>query len=409
MDRRTFLKLVGIAGTSAIATVGYHSWVAKSLAATRNPKRLVVIFLRGAVDGLNIVVPYSELEYYEARPVIAIPQPGKENGALDLDGQFGLHPALASMIPLWKQGSLAFIQACGSPTSTRSHFDAQDDIESGTPGIKTTRDGWMNRLLGILPGETPVEAVSVGNSIARALSGSEPVANVSLGRDAGKALPIDREDIHSAFDQLYASNDPLSVAYREGRAAREQLRKQLEAEMMEASKGAPLPTGFPGEAQQLASLLVRDPSIQLAFMDLGGWDTHINQGGSQGQLANRLKPLGEGLVTLIERLGSAFADTTIMVISEFGRTVKENGNGGTDHGYGNVMWVMGGGVRGGKVYGQWPGLSESDLYEGRDLAITTDFRDAIATILGNLYQLNSTQLNQVFIDYTPRTNIPLFT
>jgi len=408
MDRRQFLKVLGIVGTSAIATVGSHSWIAKSLAATPHPKRLVVIFLRGGIDGLNVVIPYTETDYYEARPTLAIPQPGKEKGVLDLDGNFGLHPALSPLIPLWKEKTLAFVHACGSTDDTRSHFDAQKYMESGTPGNKKTVEGWMNRMLGILPGKTPVEAVSVGSTLPLILAGHESASNISLRGNSARKLPIDQDKIQSAFDQLYASNDPLSLAYQEGRAARDTLLKQLEAEMEEANNGAPLPKGFAGETRQLASLMVRDPSIQLAFMDVGGWDTHANQGSSQGQLANRLKNLGEGLVTLVDRLGKIYADTTILVVSEFGRTVAENGNGGTDHGRGNAMWILNGSVRGGQVYGQWPGLSESERYEGRDLAITTDFREVVSTVLLNQFQVKPNQIDRIFPGYKPAETLSLF-
>ncbi|WP_413160560.1 DUF1501 domain-containing protein [Capilliphycus salinus ALCB114379] len=408
MDRRQFLKGLGIFGTTAIASVGSHTWIAKSLATTPHPKRLVVVFLRGGIDGLNVVVPHAETDYYEVRPTIAIPQPGKEKGALDLDGNFGLHPALSPLIPFWKDGTLAFVHACGSPDETRSHFDAQKYMESGTPGNKKTVEGWMNRMLAILPGQTPVEAVSVGSNLPFILAGKESASNISLQGNSTRKLPIDQDKIQSAFDQLYASNDPLSLAYQEGRAARDTLLKKLEAEMEEANNGAPLPKGFAGETRQLASLMVRDPSIQLAFMDVGGWDTHINQGSSQGQLANRLKNLGEGLVTLVDRLGENYADTTILVVSEFGRTVAENGNGGTDHGRGNAMWIFGGSLRGGKVYGQWPGLSESERYEGRDLTITTDFREVVSTVLLNQFRVKPNQIDRIFPGYKPAETLSLF-
>lgn len=407
MDRRQFLKFVGISGTSAIATLGTHGWIAKSLAASPGSKRLIVVFLRGGIDGLNVVIPYAEFGYYAARPVIAIPKPGAEKGALDLDGFFGVHPALSPVIPLWKQSSLAFVHAVGSPISNRSHFEAQDQMETGTPNNQKTPDGWMNRLLGVLPGKTPVEAVSVGTVIPRILSGSQSVANITLNSNSTRELPIDRDQVKTAFDQLYASNDALSLAYREGRSAREQLLKELDAEMQAANQGAPLPKGFAGEARQLASLLVRDPSIQLAFMNLGGWDTHVGQGGATGLLANRLAFLSEGLMALVERLGDVYSDTTIVVMSEFGRTVQENGNGGTDHGYGNVMWLLGGAIQGGKVYGKWPGLAKSELFEQRDLKVTTDFREVIAQILASQFKLNSQQMGRVFPDFTPTQTVSL--
>ncbi|MBS0018245.1 hypothetical protein B9T07_19715 [Limnospira fusiformis CCALA 023] len=404
MRRRQLLTFGAQLCAATIATLGSHGWIARSVATTPNPKRLIVLFLRGGIDGLNVVVPYGDSDYYQARPAIAIPRPQQEGGAIQLDQNFGLHPSLNSLLPLWNQGSLAFVHACGSPDPTRSHFEAQHYMEVGTPGNKRTPDGWMNRLLGLLPGQNPVDAVSVGQSISAILSGSQPVSNISLGRNASRQMPIDRDQVRATFDRLYANNDPLSVAYQEGRSARDQLIRELEAEMVAANNGAPLPAGLAGNAQQLATLVVRDPQIRLAFLDVGGWDTHVNQGSSRGLMANRLERLGEGLVALVDRLGSVYSNTTIVVMSEFGRTVRENGNGGTDHGRGNVLWVLGGSVRGGRVYGRWPGLSDSELYEGRDLAVTTDFRDVISPILTSQFGLSASHLEQVFPGYRPTGN-----
>jgi len=402
MNRRKFLQQVGIASTSAVVLIGTHGWAARGMSfiSDSNPKRLIVVFLRGAVDGLNVVVPYGETAYYDARPKIAIPRPSELGGVLDLDGHFGLHPALASLMPLWKQGSLAFVDACGSPDPTRSHFDAQDYMESGTPGVKSTPDGWMNRLLATLPEHTPVQAVNLGDTTPRILWGQMNVASLPLGRTSAN-LPLDRPQVGTVFDRLYSGNDALSLAYQEGRKARKTLLTDLDAEMKAANNGAPLPVGFASDAQRLAQLMVRDPSIELAFLALGGWDTHVNQGGSQGQLAGRLKALGEGLATLAQGLGPVYRDTAIVVMSEFGRTVHENGDGGTDHGHGNVMWILGGAIKGGKVYGEWPGLSSAELYQGRDLAISTDFRDVVVSLLEGHMQLDDAKIHQVFPGYTP--------
>jgi uncharacterized protein (DUF1501 family) len=407
MKRRDFLINTGIFTASALTAVGTHAYVARSANLNDNQKRLVVIFLRGAVDGLNIVVPYTENAYYQARPKIAIPQPGHPEGVLDLDGRFGLHPALAPLIPLWKQGTLAFVHAAGSPDSTRSHFDAQYYMESGTPGVKDTGDGWMNRLLGVLSGRTPIQGVTVGETTPRIFAGKIPVANLASGRNADKTLPLDRPRVAEAFDKLYSGKDALSTTYYEGRMARQALKSDLDAEMKMANNGAPLPYGFARDAQRLARLIVKDPRIQLGFMDVGGWDTHVNQGGSTGQLARNLQQLGNGLVNLVQGLGSTYANTSVIVVSEFGRTVKENGNGGTDHGHGNVMWILGGNIHGGKVYGEWPGLSANQLYENRDLAITTDFRDVITTVLERHINLDDTRLNQLFPNYKYAQKIQL--
>lgn len=400
MHRRQFIQNSAIFTASTLLAIDLHGWYARTNAQTPNSNRLIVIFLRGGVDGLSVVVPYRETAYYEARPRIAIPQPNQPGGVLDLDGRFGLHPALSDLMPLWHQKQLAFVHACGSPDSTRSHFDAQDYMESGTPGIKSTRDGWMNRLLAILAGHNPVQAVNVGATTPRILSGKVPIATLASGRAANTPLALDKPEITHAFDRLYNRNDPLSSAYKEAKEARKALMNDLDTEMKMANNGAPLPTGFARDAQQLARIMVRDPRVELAFMSLGGWDTHVNQGASQGQLARNLQQLGKGLTALQQGLGSAFANTTILVLSEFGRTVKENGNNGTDHGHGNVMWVLGGATRGGHVYGKWSGLSPDQLHDGRDLQITTDFRDVVAGVLERQMNLNDTKLHQIFPGFT---------
>ena len=403
MKRRQFLIQSSLFSASSLIGIGTHGWADLTMAATDpNSQRLIVVFLRGAIDGLSVVVPYQEPTYYTDRPTIAIPPPGQPNGALDLDGQFGLHPALAPLLPLWQQQSLAFVHASGSNDDTRSHFDAQDYLESGTPGIKATRDGWLNRLLGVMSDTSPIQAVSVGATTPRILLGKRAVANLASGRRAGNRMQIDRPQIARAFDRLYSSNDALSQAYRAGRVARTELLKDLDAETKIANNGATLPNGFPGDAQRLARLMARDPRIQVSFLAVGGWDTHINQGGSQGQLARNLEQLGKGLIALQTGLGAAYQHTTIVVMSEFGRTVKENGNGGTDHGHGNVMWLLGGGIRGGKVYGKWAGLEPAQRYQGRDLAVTTDFRDVLGTLLTRRLAVDERKLQQVFPRYTPQ-------
>jgi len=395
MDRRDFLKLA-VLSTSGLLLLDGNGWAARATDDDKNHKRLVVVFLRGAADGLNVVVPYSDSSYYVSRPTIAVPRPNESGGALRLDGHFGLHPALTSVMPLWEKGTLAFVHASGSPDPSRSHFDAQDFMETATPGLAKTPDGWLNRLLGVLPGmRSSSEALSVGPTLPRILSGPIPAANLPLGKAGTRPTPLDRPEIQAAFDRLYTGNDPLSVAYREGEASRKKLLAELTEEMQMADQGAPSPVGFADEAKNLGRLMARDPGLKVAFIALGGWDTHINQGSVQGQLPNRLNALGESLSTFVQALGSAYSDTVILVMSEFGRTVHENGNTGTDHGHGNVMWVMGGNVKGGKVYGQWPGLSGNELYEGRDLAVTTDFREVISVVLESQFGLTSSQLNKV--------------
>ena len=403
MNRRNFLQQISLFTAASLLPVGVNSWVAKGVAQTNN-KRLIVVFLRGAVDGLNVVVPYQETAYYEARPTIALPSPEKEKGVIDLDGYFGLHPALAPLIPFWKEGNLAFVHASGSPDPTRSHFDAQDYMETGTPGIKSTANGWLNRLLGVIPRGTPVQGLNLGNTTPRILEGSRPVANLPRGRNATRPLPIERPVINAAFDRLYSGSDALSLAYQEGEVARQILLAELQEEMMKSNRGAPPPADFASDARKVAKLMVGDSKTQIAFMALGGWDTHINQ---NPQLNRHLKSLSKGLATLVKELGTVFQDTAIVVMSEFGRTVNENGNLGTDHGHGNAIWLLGGGIRGREIHGKWPGLEPSELFEERDLAITTDFREVISALLVQHLQIVTTDLKQVFPGYVPSNSIIL--
>ena len=411
MQRRQLLQMAAAAGLawSAVGRTAFAATATQAGQQLPGNKRLIVVFLRGAVDGLSVVVPYSEGAYYQQRSSIALARPGQDGGVLDLDGHFGLNPNLAPLMPLWQSGRLAFVQASGSPDPTRSHFDAQDYMESGTPGRKGTPDGWLNRLLGAEP---PVPApagthasvtrgISVGATLPRIWAGANPVANIANGARATKPTLLDRPQVSKAFDALYSGDDAMSKAYRESQQSRAEVADAMspaamDHEQMVADNGAPLPNGFPDDAARLATLMRRDPNVQIAFLALGGWDTHVNQGGAKGQLASRLQPLGQGLAELATRLGPTFDDTTILVISEFGRTARQNGTGGTDHGHGNVMWALGGNIAGGKVYGRWPGIAESSLNEGRDLAVTTDFRQVLAGVCAHNLGLADNRLAEVF-------------
>jgi uncharacterized protein (DUF1501 family) len=406
MKRRNFLQTASLIAGGLLVPVGVNSWVLKSLAGESNRQKLIVIFLRGAIDGLSLVVPHQETKYYEARPTIAVPYPQEEEGAIDLDGYFGLHPDLADLLPYWKNKTLAFIHACGLNLDTRSHFDAQDYCESGTPGVKNTNDGWMNRLLATLPQQQPkpTQALNIGVRIPRILEGKMPVANLPQGKNSTKPIPLDNPEIYTAFDSLYSNSDPLALAYQEGRQAREIIMSQFSSEMESASRGAPASDNFSNDARDIAKLMQGDAQTQLAFMDFGGCDSHVNQ----KELLNRyLKPLGRGLATLVQELQPIYRNTAIVVMSEFGRTVKENGNRGTDHGHANVMWVLGGGIKGGKVYGNWPTLEESKLFEGRDLAVTTDFREPIASILIQHMHIEPPLISRIFPGYQPKNSIQL--
>ena len=397
MRRRDFL---GLSAGASLLVLGRGVPTASADAA---PKRLVIVLLRGAADGLSVVVPHGEEAYYAARPTIAIAKPGAEDGALALDEHFGLHPALAGLLPLWQEKQLAFVHAAGSPDPTRSHFDAQLFIENGTPGRRGTADGWMNRLLASLPNAShgPTDAIAIGPTLPQIVKGRMPVANLPLGPAAATPLAIDKPEVASAFDRLYAGKDAIGQAYRQGRMARAELIAGLPTPPEPADNGAPPANGFPAVAARLAGLLSHDRKIRLAVVSLGGWDTHVRQGNHAGQLAERLRPLGNGLAAFAKGLGQDWRDTAVVVLSEFGRTVHENGDAGTDHGHGNVVWVLGGAVQGGRVYGEWPGLAPAALYEGRDLAVTTDFRTVLAAVTARHLRIPDRALSAIFPGFAP--------
>ena len=396
MKRRKLLTIASLATTGMLLPIGFNSWVARGIDSANNRRRLVVVFLRGGMDGLNVLVPHQEADYYKVRPTIAVPYPDRENGAIDLDGFFGLHPKLKALLPLWKEKKLAFIHASGLPMVERSHFEAQDYIESGTPGIKSTSDGWMNRLLAEFSQNRSTQALNVGVTTPYILRGKMEVANLKPGKNSTAPIPTDRPQVDRAFGNLYSGEDLLSKAYQDGRKAREIILKDLTQEMMSANRTAKDANAFVDDAAEVARLMVGDAQTQLAFMEIGGWDTHINQNRAFDRL---LPPLAEGLVKLTDGLKPIFSDTAIVVISEFGRTVKENGNQGTDHGYGNVMFLLGGAIKGKKIYTEWSGLDSSALYENRDLPVTTDFREPLSIILKQRLDISDSSLNRVFPNF----------
>jgi len=361
-----------------------------------------VIFQRGAADGLNIVVPHAEPAYYAMRPSINIGR----NSVLDLDGFFGLHPSMTAFLPIWKQGHLAIVHAAGSPDPTRSHFDAQDFMESGTPGVKATDDGWLNRALRALPQEpqpSAFRAIALGPSLPRLLTGKEPAVAVNNINDFGvggknpKAAPI-----ANTFEAMY-SQSVDTVLHGTGQETFEAVKmlKSADPTRYTPAPGADYPRGRFGESlKQLAQLIKANLGVQVAFADIGGWDHHVNEGSTQGQIANVLRDFSGSLAAFWTDLGDLAEDTVVVTMSEFGRTARENGNRGTDHGHANVMFVMGGPVKGGKVYGRWPGLDQSQLYEGRDLAVTTDFRRVLGE--GVYRHLGNKSLDQVFPGFETR-------
>ncbi|WP_374668815.1 DUF1501 domain-containing protein [Ramlibacter sp.] len=407
--RRWLLQVA--AATSLLAT-GVR--VARAQVAAPEAPRLVVVLLRGALDGLSLVVPHGEAAYRESRPTIAIAGPGEADGVLPLDARFGLHPAFAPMRPYFDSGRLAFVHASGSHDGTRSHFDAQDYMESGTPGVKRTADGWLNRLAGVLaggqaaPAAQRLQVVGLGPAMPRILSGAAPIAALSTGRQATAPTAVDRPEIAQAFTRLYAGDDALSRTVREALATRREMMDVLASDDRAADAGALPLSGLAADMARLGTLMARDARVRLAFVPVGGWDTHANQGAGRGALANRFALLAQGLDELARALGEQIGATTILVLSEFGRTVRQNGTGGTDHGHGNVAMVLGGGVRGGRVFGRWPGLDAAALHEGRDLAITTDFRDIVADILERRFRLKDGQLATVLPGMPARAPVGLF-
>jgi uncharacterized protein (DUF1501 family) len=390
ITRRVFLRNSALAVVGTAAVPGFLTRAAfGAVAAGVRNKLLVVIFQRGAADGLNIVVPHAEPQYYAMRPSISIPR----KSVLDLNGFFGLHPALSAMQPLWRQGHLAIVHAAGSPDTTRSHFDAQDFMESGTPGVKATPDGWLNRSLHSLPlapPTSPFRALALGPSLPRILSGSEPavamnnISDFSVGGRNPKASPAAR-----AFEAMYdQSSDSVLHGTGEETFDAVKMLKSADPGKYTPAAGANYPKGRFGDGlRQLAQLVKANLGVQVAFADIGGWDHHVNEGATEGQLANVLADFSQSLAAFWIDLGELGEDTVIVTMSEFGRTARENGNRGTDHGHANVMFVLGGPVKGGKVYGRWPGLERGQLYEGRDLALTTDFRqvvgEAVVRHMGN--------------------------
>ena len=407
ITRRYFLKGGGVAmlGFSAMP-----SFLTRALqaAAAPSPKVLVVIFQRGAMDGLNAVVPYGERNYYGMRPSIAIPAPnGGKGAALDLDGFFGLHPSLEPLLPLFQEKQLAIVHAAGSPDNSRSHFDAQDYMESGTPGVKSTEDGWLNRYLQKQPEEnaTPFRAVSMGPQMPRTLRGSVPALAIPDIRQFQVLAPVAVSGAMSnGFEALYAQtvDQALHGTGQETFEAVEMLKKVRE-QLYIPENGAAYPNGKFGKAlQQVAQLIKADIGVEVAFVDIGGWDHHVNEGGVQGQLGNVLREFGGSLAAFHKDLGGKMADVTVVTMSEFGRTAAENGNRGTDHGHANCMFAFGGDVRGGKVYGRWPGLDRAHLYEGRDLAVTTDFRAVLGEVV--THHLGPADLSYVFPGFPSNPN-----
>jgi uncharacterized protein (DUF1501 family) len=386
--RRSFVKGGALALVAMGAAPRFVVRTAMAQSRAARGKVLVVVFQRGAADGLSMLVPHGDADYYAARGSIAIARPSTAaEGALDLDGFYGLHPALAPLKPLWDDRRLAAVHACGSPDTTRSHFDAQDYMESGTPGVKSTPDGWLARGLAAMPepDASPFRAVALGPALPRVLRGDVgAVAMTSLADfDVREAAALAGGlTARKGFESLYEQG-VRDLLYGTGRETFDAVKmlKAAAPQHLQPANGAAYPRGRFGESlRQIAQLIRADVGLEVAFADMGGWDTHAAQGNERGQLALRLKEFGDGLAAFDRDLGDRMREVVVLTMSEFGRTVRENGNRGTDHGHGTAMLVMGGATQGGKVHGRWPGLSREQLHEGRDLAVTTDFRSLFAEV-----------------------------
>ena len=391
MQRRAFVK----SGALALVTMGLSpSFLRRSaygldLPRAARGKVLICLFQRGAADALSMVVPHGDAGYYGARASLAIGRParGDDTSALELDGMFGLHPALADLAPLYRDGILAPVVAVGSPSATRSHFDAQDYMESGTPDLKGTRDGWLNRYLAVAgtceacaPEPTPFRGVAMAAQTPRILQGpSAAIAMSSLGDFTVRATGSSADRLEALYrtgtaDVVHASGKEMFEAVKMLRAANPQ--------QYQPRAGVNYPrSAFGQRLREIAQLIKANVGLEVAFTDVGGWDTHVNQGNASGQLATRLRDFGSSIAALVADLGDRMDDVVILTMSEFGRTVRPNGSGGTDHGHAGAMFVLGGKVAGGRVHGTWPGLAREQLHEGRDLALTTDFRAVFSEAL----------------------------
>ena len=398
--RRYFLKSSGLAlaGLAAAPSFLVRTALAQTNAAPGKDQPIIIaIFQRGAADGISIVAPFGDEHYYSARPQIAIPEPksGAAERAIDLDGFFGLHPALDSLKPIYDERHLAIVHAVGSPSNTRSHFDAQDYMECGAPGNKSLSDGWLNRYMQANPedGATPFRSVAISSNVPRSLMGSAPSIAMTRLADFGLHGGLAPTELEEAFADLY----------KETFEAVKMLRNANPQQYVPA-KGVQYPNTSYGRALlEIAQLIKANVGLQVAFADVGGWDTHANQGSSRGPLANRLKDFGDGLAALYRDLGDRMRNVVIVTMTEFGRAIHQNGSGGTDHGHASCLFVAGGAVKGGKVYGRWPGLAPEQLFEGRDLALTTDFRDVFAEILVN--HMRAKDVSKVFPQYQPGTSL----
>jgi uncharacterized protein (DUF1501 family) len=398
-SRRVFLRHGAMAMVSLGFAPGFVSHIAAE--APSRKKLLIAIFQRGAVDGLNMVVPHGEAEYYRVRPSLAIPRPGAADGAIDLDGFFGLHPRMSPLKPFWDRGELAIVHAAGSHDTTRSHFDAQDFMETATPGVKSTRDGWLNRYMQSVGDRNPLRGVALTKQMPRSLQGAAP----ALAIGSTSEFTVADMSARTSFEELYEAarqDKALGATGNEAFGAMDMLARKTAAPYR-PSNGAEYPRSPFGQAlQEIARLAKADVGLEIAFAESTQWDHHVNEGSATGQIANRLDDFSRGLAALAHDLGERMADTVILTMSEFGRSVAENGSRGTDHGHGNAMFLVGGPVRGRRVCSRWPGLRAEQRFEGRDLAVTTDFREVFNEVVTRHLGTTHAMSGRIFPGLAPR-------
>lgn len=384
LNRRAML--LGMAAASPLTMAG-RLWAAPAGGA-----RLLVVFLRGAYDATNIVIPTGSDFYYESRPTLAIPRPEASNpqAALSLEGGWGLHPALReAILPLYQKGEVAFVPFAGTDDLTRSHFETQDTIEMGQDinGSRNYRSGFMARLAQTLTGASPIAFTA---QLPLSFQGGGAIPNVAINAVGKSALNARQAQLIS---QMYAGR-PLASAVDEGFHVRDDVYHAITEKLTQASRGAASPKGFELSARRIGQLM-RD-RFSLGFVDVGGWDTHVNQGGATGYLADRIGELGRGLAGFAEEIGPQWNNTVVVVISEFGRTFRENGDKGTDHGHGSVYWVLGGGIKGGRLAGEQVPVEQKYLFQNRDYPVFTDYRALFGGLFQRIYGLKQTDLQAVF-------------
>ena len=390
MNRRELIK--AFAATASLTVAG-RVWAAPSTDA-----RLLVVFLRGAYDAANVVVPTGSDFYYASRPTLAIARPdaGNPNAALALNSDWGLHPALRdSLYPLWAKREIAFIPFAGpSDDVSRSHFETQDTIELGqaVSGSRDYRSGFMSRLAAEL---TRVKPIAFTDQLPLTFRGKAQIPNVGINA-VGKPAIDDRQV--KLIKQMYAHSD-LASAVEEGFKVRDDVYRSISEEMTAANRGAVSPRGFELSARRIGRLMREQ--YNLGFVDVGGWDTHVNQGAAQGYLADRLGELGRALAGFAEEVGPAWRDTVVVTISEFGRTFRENGDRGTDHGHGSAYWVLGGGINGGRILGEQVKVEQATLFQNRDYPVLTDYRSLFAGLLQRMYGLQTPSLERIFASTRP--------